>query len=323
MKDKYGRDIDYLRISLTDKCNLRCVYCMEKDHNTFTKEDSLMTLEEILRVVRVCTSLGIKKVRFTGGEPLVRQDIVDLIKAVNEIKGIEEICLTTNGVLLEDKIYELINHGLKRVNISLDTLKEDKFKEITRGGDLNKVLSSINKALENNLKVKINSVILKEFNEDEVLSLVNLAKDNYIDVRFIELMPLGEGKNFKGVTKKEILDLIKSEYKIIEDKEDLILNGPAKYIDIEGFKGKIGFISAISDCFCESCNRIRITSEGFMKQCLHWKYGINLKEKMREGISDYYLKEIIKDSIYNKPEKHNFKEETEDEDKRFMYEIGG
>ena len=176
MKDKYGRDIDYLRISLTDKCNLRCVYCMEKDHNTFTKEDSLMTLEEILRVVRVCTSLGIKKVRFTGGEPLVRQDIVDLIKAVNEIKGIEEICLTTNGVLLEDKIYELINHGLKRVNISLDTLKEDKFKEITRGGDLNKVLSSINKALENNLKVKINSVLHDENFKDDFFDLISLAK---------------------------------------------------------------------------------------------------------------------------------------------------
>ncbi|MBO3327533.1 GTP 3',8-cyclase MoaA [Clostridium perfringens] len=323
MKDKYGREIDYLRISLTDKCNLRCAYCMEKDHNDFIQDHKLMTLDEILRVVKECASIGIKKVRLTGGEPLVREGVVDLIKNINKIPEIEEICLTTNGILLGDKVKELSENGLKRVNISLDTLKEDRFKEITRIGTLDKVLYSIEKCLENNVKVKINTVTLEDFNKDEILDLINLAYKNPIDLRFIELMPIGEGKKFKGVTNSEILEIIKKEKKVLSDGKTLRLNGPAKYISIEGFKGKIGFISAMSDCFCEDCNRIRVTPEGFMKQCLHWKYGINLRDKMRNGISDEELREIIKKSIYEKPEKHNFKMKEKDEDKRFMYEIGG
>ena len=293
---------------------------MEKDHNDFIHNDKLMTLDEILRVVKECASIGIKKVRLTGGEPLVREGIVDLIKNINKIPEIEEICLTTNGILLGDKVKELSENGLKRVNISLDTLKEDRFKEITRIGTLDKVLYSIEKCLENNVKVKINTVILEDFNKDEILDLINLAYKNPIDLRF---MPIGEGKKFKGVTNSEILEIIKKEKKVLSDGKTLRLNGPAKYISIEGFKGKIGFISAMSDCFCEDCNRIRVTPEGFMKQCLHWKYGINLRDKMRNGISDEELREIIKKSIYEKPEKHNFKMKEKDEDKRFMYEIGG
>lgn len=212
MKDKYGREIDYLRISLTDKCNLRCAYCMEKDHNDFIHNDKLMTLDEILRVVKECASIGIK-VRLTGGEPLVREGIVDLIKNINKIPEIEEICLTTNGILLGDKVKELSENGLKRVNISLDTLKEDRFKEITRIGTLDKVLYSIEKCLENNVKVKINTVILEDFNKDEILDLINLACENPIDLRFIELMPIGEGKKFKGVTNSEILEIIKKRKK--------------------------------------------------------------------------------------------------------------
>ncbi|MGG5462411.1 GTP 3',8-cyclase MoaA [Clostridium sp. B9] len=323
MKDKYGREIDYLRISLTDKCNLRCAYCMEKDFNNFLEKDKLMTLDEILKVVKECASLGIRKVRLTGGEPLVREGVIELIKDINRIEGIEEICLTTNGVLLGDKVEELSNYGLSRVNISLDTLNKKRFKEITRVGDLDKVLYSINKCLENNIRVKINSVILEDFNKDEILDLVGLIKDNPIDVRFIELMPIGEGKNFKGVSNEEIKSIISDKYSIENEGRNLRLNGPAKYIKLNGCKGKVGFISAISDCFCEECNRIRVTPEGFMKQCLHWKYGVNLKDKIRSGISGEELREIIKKSIFEKPEKHNFKEKQEDEDKRFMYEIGG
>ena len=238
MKDKYGREIDYLRISLTDKCNLRCAYCMEKDHNDFIHNDKLMTLDEILRVVKECASIGIKKVRLTGGEPLVREGVVDLIKNINKIPEIEEICLTTNGILLGDKVKELSENGLKRVNISLDTLKEDRFKEITRIGTLDKVLYSIEKCLENNVKVKINTVVLEDFNKDEILDLVNLACENPIDVRFIELMPIGEGKKFKGVTNSEILEIIKKEKKVLSDGKTLRLNGPVKNISIEGFQRK-------------------------------------------------------------------------------------
>lgn len=323
MKDKYGREIDYLRISLTDKCNLRCAYCMEKDHNNFIDDNKLMTLEEVLRVVKECALLGTKKVRLTGGEPLVRTGVIDLIKKINKIDGIEEICLTTNGILLGDKVKELSENGLTRVNISLDTLKKERFKYITRRGKLENVIYAIEKCLEYKVKVKINSVILEDFNKDEVLDLINLAEKNPIDVRFIELMPIGEGKKFKGVSNREILDFISGKKEIISQEKTLNINGPAKYISIEGFKGKVGFISAMSDCFCESCNRIRVTPEGFMKQCLHWKYGTNIKDKMRAGISNYELREIIKNSIYEKPEKHNFKVEEKDEDKRFMHEIGG
>lgn len=323
MKDKYGREIDYLRISLTDKCNLRCVYCMEKDFNNFIHNDKLMTSDEIIRIIKQCAFLGIKKVRFTGGEPLVREGIIELIKDVNDVEGIEEICLTTNGMLLNDKVEELSKYGLKRVNISLDTLIEERFNKITRVGHLKRVLDSINKCIENNIKVKINSVILEDFNKDEILDLVELTKDKPIDLRFIELMPIGEGKKFKGVSNEEIKSMIKEIYSIESEGRNLRLNGPAKYIRIKGNKGKVGFISAMSDCFCEDCNRIRVTSEGFMKQCLHWKYGVNLKDKIRSGISDTELREIIKESIFNKPEKHNFENQQEDEDKRFMYEIGG
>lgn len=323
MKDKYGREIDYLRISLTDKCNLRCVYCMEKDYNNFIKDENLMTLDEILRVVKECASIGMRKVRLTGGEPLIREDLVELIKNINKISNIDEICLTTNGILLGDKVEELSKNGLKRVNISLDTLKEDRFKKMTRVGNLDKVLYSIEKCLENNVKVRVNTVILEDFNKDEILDLVNLAYENPIDVRFIELMPIGEGKRFRGVTNSEVLEIIKKKKNVLSFGEKSSLNGPAKYIKIDGFKGKVGFISAMSDCFCADCNRIRITPEGFMKKCLHWKYGINLKDKIRDGICDEELREIIKKSIYEKPEKHNFKIEEKDEDRRFMHEIGG
>jgi len=323
MKDKFGREIDYLRVSVTDKCNLRCIYCMDDKDNTFLKNDDKLTDDEIYRIVKESSELGIKKVRITGGEPLVRPNLVKLISRINSISGIEEIYLTTNGILLADMIDELAANGLKGVNISLDSLKEERFNKLTRLGKLNKVLEAIDKATALGIKVKLNTVIVNDINKDEIIDFVNLTKEKNIDVRFIELMPIGVAINYKGVTNEEVLKVISENYSNYEEVVRSKSSGPASYIKLKDAKGKIGFISAISNCFCENCNRIRLTPEGFLKQCLHFDYGIDLKSKLRAEINDEELKKIIFDNIYDKPEKHLFLEKSDHKEIRFMNQIGG
>lgn len=323
MKDKYGREIDYLRISLTDRCNLRCVYCMDEEGNPFFKEEEKLTKDEICKIVSASARIGIKKIRLTGGEPLVRKDIVDLMEGINSIPGIEGIYLTTNGILLEEKVEALKKAGLKGVNISLDSLEEEMFHKLTRLGALKKVLSAISKCLELGIKVKLNTVMIKGMNDDEILDFVSLTLDKNIDVRFIELMPIGVGSKFKGISNEEILNLINKNYKDIEEVKRSDIGGPATYIKLKNGKGKIGFISAISNCFCEDCNRIRLTSEGFLKQCLHFNYGIDLRILLRSGASEAEILNVIKDNIYNKPEKHLFMKKSEDKELKFMNQIGG
>ena len=208
MKDKFGREIDYLRVSVTDNCNLRCVYCMEEKDNIFLKKENKLTDDEIYRIVKESASLGIKKIRITGGEPLVRPGIVELIGRINSIPGIEEIYMTTNGILLYDKVEALAKNGLKGVNISLDSLKEERFKTLTRRGELSSVLKAIDKCLEYNLKVKINTVMVNDINKDEIIDFVDMTKNKAVDVRFIYLMPIGIAVNYKGVTNEEILATI-------------------------------------------------------------------------------------------------------------------
>ena len=323
MKDKYGREIDYLRISLTDKCNLRCIYCMEEKDNSFLEEEKLLTREEIKRLAELFSKVGIKKVRLTGGEPLVRKDILDIMKDLNSIEGIEEIYITTNGILLDKYLDDFKNLGLTGVNISLDSLKDDNFKNLTRLGDLDKVLKAIDKALNLGIKVKINTVMIQGINDNEILDFINLTLDKNIDVRFIELMPIGVGSKHKGVSNESIIDIIKNNFKDISEINRDKSGGPATYIKLKNSKGKIGFISAISNCFCEDCNRIRLTSEGFLKQCLHFNYGINLKEIMKTGASDEELLNAIKENIYYKPEKHLFLKESGNKELKFMNQIGG
>lgn len=323
MKDKYGREIDYLRISLTDRCNLRCIYCMEEDNNVFFEEEDKLTKDEILKIVSVSAKLGVKKIRLTGGEPLVRKDIIELMDGINNIEGIEGIYLTTNGILLSEKVEALKKAGLKGVNISLDSLKEKMFHDLTRLGDLKKVLSAIEKCLELGIKVKLNTVMIKGKNDDEILDFVNLTIKKNLDVRFIELMPIGVGGKFEGVSNEDILNLIRNNYKNIEEVNRSKDGGPASYVKLENAKGKIGFISAISNCFCEDCNRIRLTSEGFLKQCLHFNYGIDLRKLLRSGASENDILNVIKDNIYNKPEKHLFMKKSNDKELKFMNQIGG
>lgn len=322
MKDKFGRTVDYIRISLTDRCNLRCVYCMPAKGNSFFAGEDKLTNEEVLKIVKTSAKLGIRKVRLTGGEPLVRSDINELIEEINKIDGIEEIALTTNAMLLEEKLDFLYKNGLKSLNISLDTLDKERFKEITRGGDIDKVLRSIDKALKLGMKIKINTVVIEDLNKNEILDLVHFTKDKKIDLRFIELMPIGEGKKFKGVSNEEILKSIKNSKLEIQELERNKKDGPSQYIKIQGYEGRIGFISAMSNCFCEDCNRIRITTDGMLKQCLNWKSDIDLKKIIRTDSEENLLK-AIEDGIYNKPEKYLFNKEDTNEEVRNMNEIGG
>lgn len=323
MKDKFGREIDYLRVSVTDNCNLRCIYCMDEKGNKFLNKDEKVTDDEIYKVVKESAKLGIKKVRITGGEPLVRPGVVSLISKINNTEGIEEIYLTTNGILLADMIDELSKNGLKGVNISLDSLKEDRFNKLTRVGNLHKVLEAIDKAIALGIKVKLNTVIVNDINKDEIIDFVNLTKEKPIDVRFIELMPIGIAVNYKGATNEEVLKVITERYPNYEEVVRSKSGGPASYIKVNGAKGKIGFISAMSNCFCEECNRIRLTPEGFLKQCLHFDYGVDLKSMLRSGIKDDDLKKVIYENIYDKPEKHLFLEKSEHKELKFMNQIGG
>lgn len=323
MKDKFNREIDYLRISVTDNCNLRCIYCMEENHKEFLKDNEKLSCDEIYKIVDQCAKFGIKKIRLTGGEPLVRPDIVKLIGKINEIKGIEEIYLTTNGIFLLYKIEELVKNGLKGVNISLDSLQEEGFEKITRVGLLSKVLDGIDKCINLGVKVKLNTVLVDDINREEIMDFVNLTFNAPIDVRFIELMPIGIGSEHKGVPNEEVMKVIKLNYKEVEEVMKNKSGGPATYIKVNGAIGKVGFISPLSNCFCNECNRIRITADGFLKKCLHFDYGVDLREVLRKGISNEEFGAVIYNNIFNKPEKHLFMEKSEHKEIRYMNEIGG
>lgn len=324
MIDKLNRKIDYMRISVTDKCNLRCVYCMPEEGVENIPHDEILSYDEILRICKSIAQLGIKKIKITGGEPLVRKDIVKLIGEIKKIEGIEQVTLTTNGVLLYDMIDELHKVGIDAINISLDTLDKEKFKSITRRNEFEKVLKSIYKALELGIKVKMNCLSIKEHNIDEITDIALFAKNHNMDVRFIELMPIGYGNKYSGISNEKLLELLQNRYGTFYKVKEKRGNGPAVYYHNEDFKGCIGFISAISNEFCETCNRVRLTSNGFLKLCLHYNKGIDLKDPMRKGINDEQLKNMIYNAIENKPLGHKFYNiNSEDIEIKNMVQIGG
>ena len=327
MIDQFNRDINYLRVSVTDRCNLRCVYCLPEFSKDFIDESKLLTIDEYFRLIRILGNLGIKKVRITGGEPLVRRGIPGLIKSINNLENIEETAMTTNGILLEKYLDELAENGLSSLNISLDILDEKKYNYITRGGELEKVVRSIEKAIEYKIKIKLNSVIIDDFNKNDIKSLVDFAVDKNIDIRFIELMPIGCGQNLKGVSNEEILEIISKDRKTAEMNSSGTISGPAAYHKIEGTNTRIGFISPLSSCFCETCNRIRITSEGKLKQCLYYDSKLDLMKLLRTETSDKKLMEEIKNEIYFKNKQHNFtgspENKEKEKEKNTMSVIGG
>lgn len=325
MLDKLNRKIDYLRISVIDRCNLRCVYCMPEEGIESIPHDEILTYDEILRICEIVSELGIRKIKITGGEPLVRKDIVNLIRDIKNIDKIEQVTLTTNGILLHEMLDDLYDAGIDAINISLDTLNKDNFKKITRRDGLEKVLMSIDKAYDLGIRVKINCLAIRDFNLREIVEIASFAKDREIDVRFIELMPIGFGKKYTQIDNDEILSILESRFGTFEIVTEKRGNGPAKYYRNQNMKGCIGFISAISHEFCESCNRIRLTSSGFLKLCLHYNKGIDLKEPIRNGISDEDLKKLIHDTIWNKPISHKFGHANGEQDIELknMVQIGG
>lgn len=313
MKDRFGRNITYLRISVTDLCNLRCKYCMPESGVESLCHSDILSIEEIVEIVKVASKNGIKKIRLTGGEPLVRRGFINLCKQISEINEIEDIAITTNGVYLKEMADELFENKVRRINFSLDTLIKEKYNDITRRNDFDKTMESLFYAIKKGFKVKINVVLIGGFNDDEIQDFVNLANDYDLEVRFIELMQIGETANWskdKFVSNKIVLEKVP---KLEFDR----VSGVAKIYKIKGQKGRIGLISPISCSFCEDCNRIRLTSDGKLKPCLHSKDEINLK-----GLSGEELEEVFKRGIFEKPEKHHL-EDGKSESARDMNKIGG
>lgn len=313
MKDRFGRNITYLRISVTDLCNLRCKYCMPESGVKSLCHSDILSIEEIIEIVKIASKNGIKKIRLTGGEPLVRRGFINLCKQISKIDEIEDIAITTNGVYLKEMADELFENKVRRINFSLDTLIKEKYNDITRRNDFDKTMESLFYAIKKGFKVKINVVLIGGFNDDEIQDFVNLANKYDLEVRFIELMQIGETANWskdKFVSNKIVLE------KVPELEFDGV-SGVAKIYKIKGQKGRIGLISPISCSFCEDCNRIRLTSDGKLKPCLHSKDEINLK-----GLSGEELEEVFKRGIFEKPEKHHL-EDGKSESARDMNKIGG
>jgi len=274
--------------------------------------DDILSFEEIYEIVQIMTDLGIKKIRITGGEPFARKNIMSLIEKIASNKAIEDIGITTNGSMIYDKLDRLKEIGVNRINFSLDTLNKEKFKEITRKDDFDTTMNSIVKAQKLGFKVKINTVLIKGFNDDEIDDFINLTKYNDLEIRFIELMPIGNASNFDKINFRDNIDILEGySYK------DLYYDGVSRIYQIEDYKGKIGLISALSRDFCSDCNKIRLTSDGKLKACLHSAEEINIK-----GLSKEEKKEKIIETIYNKPKSHKLNEFGSNS-KRSMNSIGG
>lgn len=321
MLDQYGRNIHYLRLSITDKCNLRCRYCMPDGIEKCGHED-MLSYEEMERLVHIFSSLGIDTVRITGGEPLVKRDVATLITKIRKIPGITHVSMTTNGVLLKEKITALTQAGLDSVNVSLDSLQRERFQSITGFDCLEQVLQGIDAALLQGIPVKINCVPQKGINEDELLQIAELAKNEKLEVRFIELMPIGQGASSEGICNDELKKNISQKYGKLNQESTKNGFGPAVVYSIDGFQGKIGFISAIHGKFCQSCNRVRLTAKGQLKCCLASDAGTDLRSLLKAGASDEEIKRAIELGISRKPLEHHF-EDSNPNDLKGMFQIGG
>ncbi|MBO8169261.1 MAG: GTP 3',8-cyclase MoaA [Thermoanaerobacteraceae bacterium] len=321
MLDKFGRNIDYLRVSVTDRCNLRCRYCMPPEGVKHLAREQVLSLEEIEKLIRAAVKAGVKRVRLTGGEPLIRRNLVHLVQKVSRLPGLEDLSLTTNGILLAPLAKDLKRAGLNRVNISLDTLMEHKYREITRGGSLAQVLVGLEQAIKYQLTpVKINVVVQRSFNLNEIRDFISLTRNSPIHVRFIELMPIGCGGKLdkEFVSAQEIKDMIGADYDLVHDT--LTGGGPADYYRVRGYKGTIGFIGAISDHFCAKCNRLRLSADGKLRFCLQQDRYLDIKEPLRSGASEEELVRIFTQAARNKPASYRQSGWNENEN---MNAIGG
>jgi cyclic pyranopterin phosphate synthase len=306
MQDGFGRTIDYLRVSVTDKCNLRCIYCMPPEGVEWIPHSEVLTFEETLRICAVAAKLGVNKVKVTGGEPLVRRGLTAFIRSLKMVRGIESVTLTTNALLLGGFLDQLVDAGIDAVNISLDTLDSGTFRYITGSDGFEKVLRSVGMSLRANLAVKINCVPMRGVNDDDIVPLAELARHERTAVRFIELMPLGLGATLTPVPEAEIFERLEQSLGVLRAFDGRLGNGPASYYSAAGFAGKIGFISAASHSFCGACNRLRLTGTGLLKPCLASDIGVDLKALARGGGNDEAIAEAFSAAVMLKPMRHDF-----------------
>lgn len=322
--DRFGRVHTYLRISVTDRCNLRCVYCMPAEGNEVKAADELLTFDEILRIARIFVDMGINKIRLTGGEPLVRKGLESLIAQLSLLPGVETLAMTTNAVLLKDKVRILKGAGLTALNISLDTFKSERFFDLTRRNDLNNVLDGIYAALENNFQpLKLNVVMMKGINDDELLDFVHFAKDKPLNVRFIEYMPFKDNQWDKSgvLTYADMKRTIEQRYQLLPLSAEP--SAVAKDFGIKGFTGTVSFVTSMSDSFCGTCNRLRLTADGNIKSCLFSPAEINIRDAMRCGLTDEGLANMISSAVLLKPYEHPPMETLANLNNRAMVDIGG
>jgi len=325
--DPFNRHINYLRISVTDRCNLRCIYCMPREGISPIGHDEILRYEEILRVARCAAEKGVTKIRITGGEPLVRRGIIDCIADLGRIPGIADLSITTNGVLLEACAQALYRSGIRRINISLDTLHPEKYKTITRGGDINAVLAGISKAREAGFApIKINVVAMRNVNDDEAVEFARLTMDRPVHIRFIEFMPVAGQTTWEEaqfISSEELQSRISALGPLIPLEADEKA-GPAKMFQLEGAQGKLGFVTALSSHFCASCNRLRLTADGKLRACLFSDDETDLKPLLRRGgCTDAELSSIIEQAIRSKPQRHEIRDATYKKCSRNMSAIGG
>jgi cyclic pyranopterin phosphate synthase len=327
--DSYSRPINYLRVSVTDRCNLRCIYCMPQEGVPWRPPDQILRFEEIETVVRAAAALGISKIRLTGGEPLVRLGIVELVRMLASVPGIDDLTMTTNGILLSRHAQALADAGLHRVNVSLDTLRADRFQRITRWGQIEDVLAGIEAAHQAALEpVKVNTVIIHGMNDDELIDFAQKTLQEGWNVRFIEWMPVGQELLLKYswgesvVTAHEMQRQIEAALGELVPAKTSVGNGPARYYRLPGAEGTIGFITPVSDHFCYHCNRLRVTADGHLRPCLLSDSEIDLRTPLRNGAGVSEIKALILQGIESKPLQHHLAEHERPQ-KRVMSQIGG
>ncbi len=326
LTDKFQRTVSYVRLSVTDRCDFRCIYCMAEDM-TFLPRKEVLSLEELARIGQNFVELGVDKIRITGGEPLIRKDVIKLFEQLGALPQLKQLCLTTNGSHLRQYARKLKQAGVTNVNISLDSLDEARFRQLTRVGKLDDVLDGIDAAIEAGFKrIKINAVLMRNYNLDEALPLARYALDRGVDISFIEEMPLGEiqshARNVEFISSADLRRILSSEFSLSADDNDT--GGPSRYWNVEGYKNKIGFISPHSDNFCASCNRVRVSASGRLLLCLGNEHSVDLRAVLRDNPNnDDALKQSIIASMNIKPERHYFDLDSEPQIVRFMNATGG
>ena len=324
--DGMGRTIVNLRISVTDRCNFRCTYCMPADNVEFMDRSNLLSFEEIQRIAQIVSQMGINRLRLTGGEPLMRKNLPVLIKMLNEVDGIDDIAMTTNAYFLKDQAQSLKDAGLKRLNVSLDALDPEKFRDVNRRDCLQSVLDGLDTARKVGFKsIKINAVAVRNFSETEIMSLIEMGRSDGFEIRFIEFMPLDSDKVWerdKVLFGHEIVNMIKDHYELVPIDNSLEI-GPASEYNFADGKGKIGIITAVSNPFCDHCNRIRMTADGKLRTCLFSTEETNLKELIRSGATDKTIIETLKQAVLVKEPGHKINLDDFERPTRAMHAIGG